>query len=211
MKQRKRSAAASSQQNQNRQDSTYQEHTHQTSQNMQKRQPIQGGELPAESVHEMPGRPFSIVMSNSRMNYQIHPLSATTPSSTSSPYSPPHSPPIPAHSPTYSYQGQSSAQQSPSYAVIPPCQPQHFNQQSGPSFPTLQESYSHTQLAQTVPQQCFAPQPQSAVYYPPPPQDDGLYTPEIQQPSIPGNGNVRRREIGSGSASPGISPELIQG
>lgn len=215
MKQRRRSATAApanGQQDHDQQNHLYQHNALQASENMQKRSPIQGGELPAESVHEMPGRTFSPVTSKSGLNYQVQPLSSTTPSSTHSPYSSPHSPqspPMPTHSPTYSYQGQNSAQ-SPSYAVIPPYQPQTFNQQPGQLFPMQQEAYSPTQpiFAQPVPQQHYVPQPH--VCYPPPPQDNGLYTqgPEVRRPSNPGSAtNVRIWEVGSVSSGPGYSHE----
>ncbi|QDS75309.1 hypothetical protein FKW77_001487 [Venturia effusa] len=208
MKQRKRSAAAvAGQQDPNQQSGRYASHTQQAY-----RMPLQGGELPTDTVHEMPGRTFSpmtTVTSKPGLAFQIHPHTSTTPPSTNSPYSQPHSParspPLPFQSPTHSPQGQFPAP-SPPYAVIPPYRPQTPNQQFGPPLHSTQSERCSPPLpafAQPVPQHHYIPQ--SQVYYPPPPQDY-----ESSAPAPPSNAgiatDVRRREDGAGSSNPGFGP-----
>jgi hypothetical protein len=210
MRQRQRSAAAAIYQ----QNDLYQHHSKQPSQDMQEHQHIPPGELTGESLHELPTA-LSPTMSKSGINYQIHSLSSATPSTT---YSPPHSPshsplqspPLaPAmHSASYSYQGQNH---SVPYAVIPPYQPQTYDQQSRHPYPIQQP---HTPLqpiySQPPPQQQYTPPPLQN--YSLPPQDDAsnMQAPDVRRPSNPASTTtVRRREVGSVSStrtSPGPRP-----
>lgn len=169
------------------------------------------GELQAETIHEMDTRSLSPVASKSGMNFHIHPLSSSfeTPSSYPSVYSTPHSPPLaPAtQSPSHSYQGQSPAPSPPlPYAVIPPYTPQTLNQQFGPA-PT-RHTYSPNGYRPSSPQHQYSPPPPQE-YFRPPPQENTPYThsPEVQPPTNPDSTtNIRRREVGSVSSSPGPTP-----